>query len=34
VAPEGGISLEAYPKIRAWMARIASQARHAPITAV
>jgi glutathione S-transferase len=34
VAPEGGISLEAYPRIRAWMARVASQARHAPITAV
>jgi glutathione S-transferase len=34
VAPEGGISLEAYPRIRAWMARVASQARHAPITSV
>jgi glutathione S-transferase len=34
VAPEGGISLEAYPKIRAWMARVAAQPRHAPITAV
>jgi glutathione S-transferase len=34
VAPEGGVSLEAYPAIRAWMLRIASQPRHAPITAV
>jgi glutathione S-transferase len=34
VAPEGGISLDAYPKIRAWMARVAAQPRHAPITAV
>jgi glutathione S-transferase len=34
VAPEGGISLAAYPNIRAWMARVASQPRHAPITAV
>jgi glutathione S-transferase len=33
VAPEGGISLEAYPKIRAWMTRVAAQPRHAPITA-
>jgi glutathione S-transferase len=34
VAPEGGISLEGYPKIRAWMARVAAQPRHAPISAV
>jgi glutathione S-transferase len=33
VAPEGGISLDGYPKIRAWMARVAAQPRHAPITA-
>jgi glutathione S-transferase len=33
VAPEGGISLEVYPKIRAWMTRVAAQPRHAPITA-
>jgi glutathione S-transferase len=33
VAPEGGISLEGYPKIRAWVARVAAQPRHAPITA-
>jgi glutathione S-transferase len=33
VAPEGGVSLEAYPKIRAWMMRVAAQPRHAPITA-
>jgi glutathione S-transferase len=34
VAPEAGMPLEAYPGIRAWMARVASQPRHAPITAV
>jgi glutathione S-transferase len=34
VAPEGGVSLEAYPRIRAWMARVAAQPRHAPITAL
>jgi glutathione S-transferase len=33
VAPEGGMSLAAYPKIRAWMTRVAAQPRHAPITA-
>lgn len=33
VAPEGGISLEGYPKIRAWVRRVAAQPRHAPITA-
>jgi glutathione S-transferase len=33
VAPEGGFSLDAYPKVRAWMARVAAQPRHAPITA-
>jgi glutathione S-transferase len=33
VAPEGGVSLDAYPNIRAWMARVAAQPRHAPITA-
>lgn len=33
VAPEGGVSLDAYPRIRAWMARVAAQPRHAPITA-
>lgn len=33
VAPEGGISLEPYPGIRAWMGRVASQPRHAAITA-
>jgi glutathione S-transferase len=31
VAPEGGMSLAAYPKIRAWMTRVAAQPRHAPI---
>jgi glutathione S-transferase len=33
VAPEGGVSLEPYPAVRAWMKRVASQPRHAPITA-
>jgi glutathione S-transferase len=33
VAPEGGVSLDAYPNIRAWLARVAAQPRHAPISA-
>jgi glutathione S-transferase len=33
VAPEGGVSLDAYPNICAWIARVAAQPRHAPITA-
>jgi glutathione S-transferase len=33
VAPEGGVSLDAYPRIQAWMRRVAAQPRHAPITA-
>jgi glutathione S-transferase len=33
VAPEGGVSLDAYPNIRAWMLRVGAQPRHAPITA-
>ena len=33
VAPEGGVSLDAYPRIQAWMQRVAEQPRHAPITA-
>jgi glutathione S-transferase len=33
VAPEGGLPLDAYPAIRAWMARVAAQPQHAPITA-
>ena len=32
VAPEGGFSLEAYPAIRAWIAGVAAEPRHAPIT--
>jgi glutathione S-transferase len=32
VAPEGGFSLEQYPNIRAWCARIEAQPGHAPIT--
>jgi glutathione S-transferase len=33
VAPEAGIDLGNYPAIRGWIARVASQAEHAPITA-
>ena len=33
VAPEGGFSLDPYPSIRQWLARIAGQPEHAPITA-
>jgi glutathione S-transferase len=33
VASEGGISLDAYPRIQAWMQRVAAQPRHSPITA-
>ena len=33
VAPEGGFSLDAYPAIRAWCARVAQQPGYAPITA-
>jgi glutathione S-transferase len=33
VAPEGGFSLESYPAIRAWLARVAAQPGHIPITA-
>ena len=32
VAEEGGFSLQAYPRIRQWMERVASQPGHAPIT--
>ncbi len=32
VAPEGGLSLEPYPGIRAWIARVAGQPGYAPIT--
>jgi len=32
VAPEGGFSLEGYPTIQAWCARIAAQPGHVPIT--
>jgi len=32
VAPEGGFSLEPYPAIRAWCARVAAQPGHIPIT--
>jgi glutathione S-transferase len=33
VAPEGGIELEPYPAIGAWLERVASQPGHIPITA-
>jgi glutathione S-transferase len=32
VADEGGFDLEAYPAIRAWIARVKSQPRHISIT--
>jgi glutathione S-transferase len=32
VAPEGGFELEPYPAIRAWLARVATQPGHIPIT--
>ncbi len=32
VAEEGGFSLAAFPRIQAWMQRVAAQPRHAPIT--
>jgi glutathione S-transferase len=32
VAPEGGFDLEPYPAIRAWLARVAAQPGHIPIT--
>jgi glutathione S-transferase len=33
VAPEGGFDLEPYPAVRAWLARVAGQPGHVPITA-
>jgi glutathione S-transferase len=32
VAPEGGFELDAYPHIRSWLTRVASEPKHAPIT--
>ena len=32
VAPEGGFSLEPYPAVRAWLARVAAQPGHIAIT--
>ncbi len=32
VAPEGGFDLASYPRVRAWIERVASQLRHIPIT--
>ena len=34
VAPEGGIGLEGFPAVRAWIDRVASQPGHVPITRV
>ena len=33
VAPEGGFALEPYPRIQAWLDRVASQPGHVPIAA-
>jgi len=33
VAHEGGFDLAAYPHVRAWLARVAAEPRHVPITA-
>lgn len=33
VAPDAGLSLGGYPAILAWLARVAAEPRHAPITA-
>ncbi len=33
VAPEGGFSLEPYPAVRQWLARVADRPGHIPITA-
>ena len=33
VAGEGGFDLEPYPAVRAWLARVAAQPGHVPITA-
>jgi glutathione S-transferase len=32
VAPEGGFDLAAYPNVRAWLGRVASEPGHVPIT--
>jgi len=32
VAPEGGFELEGYPRVRDWLARVAAQPGHIPIT--
>jgi glutathione S-transferase len=32
VAPEGGFAFEPYPAVRAWLARVAAQPGHVPIT--
>ena len=33
VADEGGFDLDGYPRIRAWLERVATQPRHVPMTA-
>jgi len=33
VAEEGGIGLEDYPAVRAWLARVAGQSGHVPMLA-
>jgi glutathione S-transferase len=33
VAPEGGVELEPYPAVRAWLQRVAAEPRHVPIDA-
>jgi glutathione S-transferase len=33
VAPEGGLELESYPAVRAWLRRVASEPGHVPIDA-
>jgi glutathione S-transferase len=32
VAPEGGIELEPYPAVRAWLLRVAAQPGHVRVT--
>src|SRR3954452_22530478 len=34
VAPEGGLELTPYPKVRAWIERVASQPHHIPLQQV
>jgi len=34
VAPDGGLELTAYPKVREWMARVAAQPNHIQLLTV